>query len=188
MLSLGGIITKIGRLLHQWAAVLLILLFLLQIGIVVLRYVFAIGWPWATDLLVYLFSLSVLAPALAVLLGNTSVRVDVFYTGFRSRRKAIIDRLSILLLLVPAMSYTAWQAGGYAVSSWAVLESSPTMGGLPGYFLLKTAVALFFLLMALGGVYLLTKKSPYDYGSEPDSINSNSNNSNEAILPVEEKS
>jgi len=166
MAGLNRALTNAGRILHQGAAILLALMFALQFAGVVLRYAFALGWPWLQDLVIYLFAVSVLAPALVVVLEDASVRVDVFYNGFGARRKAIIDRVSLALLLLPAMAYGCWQSIGFAISSWQLLETSPTMGGMPGYYLLKTAVSIFFFVMATSALLLLLRKSPYDFDKE----------------------
>ncbi|MCP5075588.1 MAG: TRAP transporter small permease subunit [Rhodobacteraceae bacterium] len=146
----------------SWAGALIALLLLAQVVIVALRYVFAIGWPWALDLLVYLFFLSVLLPGLAVLTGNVSVRVDVYYANWSRRRRRTVDRLALLILVVPAMGYAAWNSFGTTVNSWQVLESSPTFGGLPGYFLLKTVLTLYFAMFAVTALIMALRKEPYE--------------------------
>ena len=145
------------------AAVITIAMMLVQILIVIFRYGFAMGVPWALDLAVYLFFLSMIAPALMVLLDNKSVRVDIFYVDFTPSRKGLLDRISLACLLFPSMGYAAWNSVNPMLSSWALLESSPSMGGLPGYFLLKTALFLFFTAMALAALALAFRKQPWDY-------------------------
>lgn len=150
--------------LRAWAGYLVITLLLAQLLIVALRYVFALGWPWAQDLLVYLFFLSVLLPGLRVLTGNSSVRVDVFYASYSAQRRRLTDRLALALLLAPAMGYAAWASLPAVLRSWQVLESSPTFGGLPGYFLLKTALSLYFAAFAAVALALAFRRAPYGGG------------------------
>ena len=45
-----------------------------------------------------------------------------------------------------------WLSVPYAARSWAILERSQEVGGVPLVFLLKTLIPLFALLMALQGV------------------------------------
>ena len=45
-----------------------------------------------------------------------------------------------------------WLSVPYAARSWAILERSQEMGGVPLVFLLKTLIPLFAALMALQGV------------------------------------
>ncbi|PHS19293.1 MAG: hypothetical protein COA78_00070 [Blastopirellula sp.] len=152
----------LSKILQSYAGYLVTLLLLAQVIIVALRYVFAVGWPWALDLLVYLFFLSVLLPGLAVLMGNISVRVDIFYGEWGTKRRRFVDRIALFFLFFPAMGYAAWTSLGITINSWEVLESSPTFGGLPGYFLLKTALTLYFTIFAVIAIVLALRKNPYD--------------------------
>jgi TRAP-type mannitol/chloroaromatic compound transport system permease small subunit len=148
------------------AGVLVVALMFVQVTVVSLRYVFALGWTWALDLLVYLFFAAVILPGLAVLLGNNSVRVDVFYAGWTTARRRLMDRLALLVLFVPVMAYSAWASLGPMLGSWRVLEASPTFGGLPGYFLLKTGLTVFFALLALAGLLMALRDDPYNERSK----------------------
>ena len=143
------------------AGYLIVALLLAQVVIVALRYVFSIGYPWALDFLVYLFCLSVLLPGLAVVVGNVGVRVDIFYSSWSKPRRRLVDRIALLVLFFPSMAYAAWTSIGTTVKSWEVLESSPTYGGLPGYFLLKTGVTLYFAAFAICALVLAFRKAPY---------------------------
>ena len=163
---MGQGITRIVNILKSGGGYCIIALLLAQTLVVALRYVFSFGWPWALDLLVYLFFLSVVFPGLAVLFGNVSVRVDVFYAGWSARRRHLVDRIALLGLLAPAMGYAAWTSWGTTRRSWAVLESSPTYGGLPGYFLLKTCLTALFAGLAIGAVILALRADPYGTAAE----------------------
>ncbi|MCM2560763.1 TRAP transporter small permease subunit [Lutimaribacter sp. EGI FJ00015] len=143
------------------AAFAVISLLFAQIVIVALRYVFSIGAPWATDLLTYLFFFIVSLPLAAVLLYDESVRVDVFNQRFPPAMRRVIDRIALLGLLFPAMSWAAWKAVPMVQTSWRVLESSPTLGGLPGFFILKTITALVFVTLAVVSLILGLRPSLY---------------------------
>jgi TRAP-type mannitol/chloroaromatic compound transport system permease small subunit len=132
-----------------------------QIIVVALRYVFSLGWPWAFDFLVYCFFVSALLPALFVLIRDVSVRVDVFYNRWADENRRRIDRLALLVILFPSMAYAGWASLGATVRSWTVLESSPTYGGLPGYFILKTLLSLVFLVLATVAVFMALRRAPY---------------------------
>ncbi|WP_370269875.1 TRAP transporter small permease subunit [Nioella sp.] len=146
------------------AAFAVVALLMVQIVIVALRYVFSLGAPWATDLLTYLFFLIVSLPLVGVILNNESVRVDVFSGRFPPRLRRGIDRVALLGLLFPASAWAAWNAVPMVRTSWRVLESSPTLGGLPGFFVLKTVTALVFAALAL--VALIVGLRPGLYGKE----------------------
>lgn len=152
---------KLADRLADAAGLLLGFLLLLQIVVVAFRYVFAIGRPWATDLLTYVYCVAILLPGILVLVANLSVRVDVFYAQWGPRRRALVDRIALLVLFVPAMGYATYASWAPTLSSWHTLEGSPTYGGLPGFFLLKTGLTLFLGSLALTGLVLGLRRSPY---------------------------
>lgn len=152
---------RVAAVLEGAAAVLLIALLLIQVLIVALRYVFAYGTPWSLDLLTYLFFLATIAPAPALLIADGSVRVDVFYDRWSGKRRALADRTALLCLLFPAMAWAAFASLPETLSSFRVLEASPSVGGLPGYFLLKGAMSAFFFSLALTALVLGLKRRPY---------------------------
>lgn len=156
------LLTHLARMFRSWAGATIVVLLLVQTVVVALRYVFAMGWPWMPDLLIYLFYFSVLLPALMVLIADETVRVDVFYANWNPRRRRIIDRIALLFLFFPAMAYAAWASFGSTLNSWRVLEASPTFGGLPGYFLLKTALTLSFMLLAVAALVMALRKTPFE--------------------------
>ncbi len=145
------------------AGALIIAMVVVQLVIVVLRYVFFFGVTWGLDLLVYLFLISSLLPLFLVVLENRSVRVDVLYQGYPSILKAVVDRVGLAVLLFPVMAYTAYVSFAPTLNSWKLLESSPTLGGLPGYFLLKTVMLITFSGLTLIAFILVLRSRPWDY-------------------------
>ena len=57
-----------------------------------------------------------------------------------------------MLLLLPTCVFVFWSSLDYVANSWSVTEASREAGGLPGLFLLKTAIPLTALLLAAQGV------------------------------------
>lgn len=145
------------------AGLLIILLMLTQFVIVIFRYLFAIGVSWGLDLLSYLFMVASLLPLIQVIITNLNVRVDIFYQDYQVETKSRLDRLALALLIVPVCAYTAYISWPSVANSWRLFESSPTLGGLPGYFLLKTLQLLTFTCLALAAFSLSTRKQPWDY-------------------------
>ena len=166
MRHLSVLAAKIASELEWFGGVCLLTLFFAQIIVVTLRYALSTGAPWAQDLLIYAFMLSVVAPVLGVILSNSSVRVDIFYASFPEHLKAWLDRVGLGLLIFPAFSFAFYNSLGSTIPSWRMLESSPTMGGLPGYFLLKAALSGFFLIVALSAGLLALKSRPYAKSGE----------------------
>lgn len=158
--------TRIAGTMRSLGGLVVILLLLAQLAVVTLRYIFSLGWPWALDLLVYCFFLAGVFPLLFVLIMNVSIRVDIFYSSWSKERCALVDRFALGLLLCPSMAYGFWSSLGSTVRSWQVLETTATFGGLPGLFLLKSALTAAFGLLALFAGALACKHFPYGTGQE----------------------
>ncbi|MCT7377908.1 TRAP transporter small permease subunit [Chelativorans salis] len=155
------LIASVAETMRTVAGSVVLLLMFAQVVVVALRYVFSLGWPWALDLLVYCFLFSALLPALFVLIRNVSVRVDVFYSRWPDERRRLVDRIALLVLLFPSMAYACWASLPITLRSWRVLETSPTYGGLPGYFLLKSVLSLVFFALAVAAFVMALRRVPY---------------------------
>jgi TRAP-type mannitol/chloroaromatic compound transport system permease small subunit len=120
--------------------------------VVVLRYVFNIGWIALQESVVYLHGLVFLLGIGYTLKHDKHVRVDIFYREMQPRTQALVNLLGTLVLLFPTGLFLLWISWGYVVESWIVLEGSREAGGLPGVFLLKTVILLMAVLLLLQGV------------------------------------
>ncbi|MBI4183791.1 MAG: TRAP transporter small permease subunit [Proteobacteria bacterium] len=122
--------------------------------VVVLRYVFSIGFIWMQESYVWLHGVVFMVGAGYTLLHEGHVRVDIFYRPAGRRFKAWVDLLGSLFLLLPVVAMTAAVSLPYVRESWIRLETSREAGGLPGLFLLKSVLLVFCLLVALQGLSL----------------------------------
>lgn len=161
MRIISNSLTSLGEHMLRLSGLVLIFMLLLQIIIVALRYGFAIGTPWAQDLVTYSFCFTALLPTLAVITGNTSVRVDIFYSDMPRRWQSRIDRVALFFFLAPALSYGALRSLDSTIISWKLLEASPTYGGMPGYYILKSLLTLCLFLIALAALVQSIDQDPY---------------------------
>ncbi len=129
-------------------------LVLITFVVVILRYVFSIGWVWLQESYVWVHGIVFMLGAGYTLLHNGHVRVDVFYRPAGLRYKAIVDVLGTFLLLLPMVILVFAMGFGYVASSWSMLEESREAGGMPGLFLLKTVILVFCVLTGLQGLSL----------------------------------
>jgi TRAP-type mannitol/chloroaromatic compound transport system permease small subunit len=125
---------------------------LTQFVVVVLRYALGIGSIWLSESIVYGHAALFMLAAAWTLRENGHVRVDVFYADASPRRKALVDLVGALLLLIPFALTLGWLSLPYVARSWEVLERSREASGLPAVFLLKSLIPLFALLLALQGL------------------------------------
>ena len=74
---------------------------LLQFAVVVMRYVFGVGFIFMQEGVIYLHAALFMLGAGYTLLHGGHVRVDIFYRDAAPPRKALIDLLGVILFLVP---------------------------------------------------------------------------------------
>jgi TRAP-type mannitol/chloroaromatic compound transport system permease small subunit len=130
----------------------LVAMVLVQVTVVLMRYVFGVGSIWLTEAIVYAHATLFMAAAAWTLQRGGHVRVDIFYADASPRARAIVDLAGALLLLLPFCAVLAWLSLPYVARSWAILERSREASGLPLVFLLKTLIPLFALLLGLQGI------------------------------------
>jgi TRAP-type mannitol/chloroaromatic compound transport system permease small subunit len=152
MHDVAAFIDRLTSAIGRSVAWLALAIVLLQFALVVARYVLGFGSIWLTETVIYAHATLFMLAAAWTLQAGGHVRVDVFYADATPRRRALIDLLGALLLLLPFMLVLLWLSAPFAARSWAVLERSQETSGLPLVFLLKSIVPLFAVLMALQGV------------------------------------
>ena len=132
--------------------VLLAILFLAQLSIVVLRYAFGMGFLELQDVVNYGFALLVMLGLPVAFASDSHVRVDIFRgrQGATARRRT--DIFAVFCLLVPVFAMTLWLVMPQIVYSWSIREGAVETGGLPGFFLVKTAVPVACALLILHGL------------------------------------
>ncbi|WP_430460597.1 TRAP transporter small permease subunit [Thalassolituus sp. LLYu03] len=133
----------------RWLALFMVLI---SCAVVILRYSFDMPSIALQEAVMYLHaSLFMLGSAYTWQQGG-HVRVDVFYRNWSPARQALVDRLGILLLLVPFCLFMLWISWEYVATAWAIGEKSPESGGLPLVFLLKTLILALPALMLVQAV------------------------------------
>jgi TRAP-type mannitol/chloroaromatic compound transport system permease small subunit len=155
--ALAAFVRTIDRLndaIGRSVAWLTLAMVLIVFAVVVLRYVYAIGWVWMQESYVWLHGIVFMVGAGYTLLHNGHVRIDIIYRPAGERYKALIDLFGSLLLLLPVVLVIFLVSFDYVASSWVKLEESREAGGLPGLFLLKTVIPLFCVLLGLQGLAL----------------------------------
>ena len=117
--------------------------------VVALRYVFDTGAIFLQESVVYLHGAALLAGLAYALKHDAHVRVDVLYSRLAPRARGWVNALGHALFLMPLAVAIIVLSWGYVADSWAVLEGSQEVGGVPAVFLLKTLIPLAALLLLL---------------------------------------
>src|SRR5690606_12459081 len=92
--------------------------------IVVLRYAFDVGWIWMQEGAVWLHALVFMLAAAYTLKHDEHVRVDILYRRLSRKRRALVDVLGILLLLLPVSIFILAVSWDYVETSWRIREGS----------------------------------------------------------------
>ena len=130
----------------SWLTLLMVIVTFI---VVVLRYVFDIGWIALQESVTYMHAMVFLVGASWAMQQEAHVRVDIFYSRFSPRTKAWIDLGGSLLMLLPVMIFVAWISWAYVIDSWGVFEGSREAGGLPAVFLLKSLILVMAVMLIL---------------------------------------
>lgn len=139
---------RLGRI-AAWSSVLMVLV---TCYIVVTRYVFNIGSIAVQESVLYLNALLFMLCAGFTLKHNGHVRVDVLYGKASGRRKAIVDLIGSVLLLLPVCIFIFIISWPYVLTAWSIKEQSGDPGGLTIVYLLKTMILLLAAVLILQGI------------------------------------
>jgi TRAP-type mannitol/chloroaromatic compound transport system permease small subunit len=122
--------------------------------IVLLRYVFDIGWIWMQESIVWMHAAVFMLAAAYTLRCGEHVRVDIFYRTLSPRGRAIVDIAGTVFLLLPMMLFLIVTSIDYVAVSWDIQEGSREAGGLPYPFvpLLKSLIPVTAALVIVQGV------------------------------------
>ena len=127
--------------------------------VVVLRYVFDLGFIWLQESVVWMHAAVFMLGAAFTLERNEHVRVDIFYRELDPRRQAIVDIAGVVVLLLPLCGFIFWSAWDFVSISWSIREASRESGGLPYPMipLLKSIILVMPTLVALQGISILLR-------------------------------
>ena len=134
-------------------------LVLSEIAIVLLRYIYGVGFLQLQDFASYSFASLVVLGIPYAMVEDAHVRVDVFRERQTLVRRQAVDRAAVVLLLLPVFLLTLVSVWPDMLYSWSILEGSRETGGLPGLFLVKTTLPLACVLMLLQGMVLVMRRN-----------------------------
>jgi TRAP-type mannitol/chloroaromatic compound transport system permease small subunit len=157
--SISVVIDIINRKIGEWVSYFTFLMAAITFVVVILRYGFNLGWIAMQESVVYLHAAVFLLGSAYTLQHDGHVRVDVFYRRFSEKRRALVNLLGTLFLLVPVMVFITVVSWHYVLESWQTLEGSMESGGLPFLYVLKSFILLFSVTMLLQGISEVIKQS-----------------------------
>ena len=146
------IINLINRVIGETVSWLTLLMVLVTVLVVVLRYGFNIGFIWMQESVRFMYAAVFLLCAGYTLFKDKHVRVDVLYLSLSERKKAIVDLLGSIFLLLPVCFVIFYYSWSYVLNSWEQLEGSIEERGLHLVFLMKTFIWLFAILVSMQSI------------------------------------
>ena len=151
-----NLIDRFSRTTGRVTAWLTLFMVLTTFVIVVMRYAFDVGLIWVQESVTWMHAMVFMIGAAYTLQHEDHVRVDIFYREMSARRRAWVDVLGVVVLLLPMCGFLAIKAWGFVEVSWSLREASRESGGLPYPLLplLKTVLVLMPAAVALQGVSL----------------------------------
>ena len=166
-------VDRLNDLVGRAVSWLTLLMVLTTLTVVVLRYLFNIGFIWLQESYVWMHGVVFMVGAGYTLLHDGHVRVDVIYRPRSPRYKAWVDLFGSLFLLMPVTIIVAHVATPYVFDSWGRFEASREAGGMPALYLLKTVILVFCTLVLLQGLslagrsYLVLRRDPvFEYEAQ----------------------
>lgn len=142
LLAIVELITALNRRIGQVCAWLTLFLVFGTATVVLMRYAFGVGAIALQESVMYAHALTFMGTAAWALQRNAHVRVDIFYQDFSPRKKATVNALGNLFLLLPVCLFLAWNSWAYVMHSWAIMEKSGEAGGLTYVYLQKSIILL----------------------------------------------
>ena len=139
------------------ACTAMILLLLNVFFDVIMRYAFNDVSIGMQELEWHLFSCMFLLGIPYAMQGNTHVRVDIFYDRWHDVRKAWVNLMGSLLLVLPFISIVAYYSISFAFEAYDMGEGSGDPGGLPHRWIIKSIIPISFILMDIASLGMITQ-------------------------------
>jgi len=156
LVSLADAFSDLSGRAIAWLTLLMVVVTFL---VVVLRYLFDLGWIWLQESVTWMHAAVLMLGAAYTLRHEEHVRVDVFYRNRDARGRAWVDIFGSLCFLLPMCTFLLWSSLDYVSASWQLRETSQEAGGLqyPLVPLMKTLIPIAALLLIMQGLADLTR-------------------------------
>ena len=155
--QLSYTLDRISKYAGYLAAILVVLLSLLVVYDATMRYLFSAGSIALQELEWHLFDVVFLLGLSYALKHDKHVRVDIFFERYSPNTRAIVQMLSMLLLVIPFSLLFLNDALSMTLQSYLQNEVSSDPGGLTHRWLIKAMLVLAFVLLIIQALSELLK-------------------------------
>ena len=159
LIKISSLFDKINEFVGKNISWFIILMVIVQLAIVMSRYIYGIGFLKLQELLIYLHGSLFTLAAGYTLLKDEHVRVDLIYREASQKYKSLINIFGSLIFLIPFCLLTFSTSLPYVKRSWKILEGSPETSGLNAVFILKTVLIIFPILLLLQSFSIIIRSS-----------------------------
>lgn len=145
----------------------------LLVVVVVISRQLGVGSIALQEAITYLHALLFMLGLAFALKRQAHVRVDIFYRNYSERRKALVDVIGGVLLLLPFCVLVLVSSWDYVMASWTIRESSSETEGIAAVYLLKTLMLIMPVTLAVQGIAeilsgILVLKNPSSTDQNPN--------------------
>ena len=155
--KIAGGIDEFNQLILRLVSWLALFMVLVQIFVVIMRYVFGTGSIQLQESIIYMHGILFMLAAAGTLLADDHVRVDIFYRSISRKKQAVVNLFGCLVFLIPFCLLIIYTAQDYVSLAWRVREGSRETGGIQAVYLLKTIIPVMAGLLFLQAISLLLK-------------------------------
>lgn len=146
------------RLIGRSAAWLILATVLICAGVALARYLLGFGRIWLQELYVVCFAVCFMLVAPYAYATDSHIRIEILHQHWSQHTRAWVEIVGCVVFLVPWLLLILWSSLPFVRLSWRVLEPSAQPGGLPGLFLIKSAIPVFAALMLLQALAVIGRK------------------------------
>jgi TRAP-type mannitol/chloroaromatic compound transport system permease small subunit len=153
----------------SWLWVVLIVLIVVNVA---LRYIIGTNFIAMEEMQWHLYAVGFLMALSFAILYDGHVRVDVVAERLHPRRRAWIEFLGIVLLILPFVYIVIMYAIPFVERSWRIGEVSAAPGGLPYRWLIKSFIIVGFAFIGIAAFARLLRVTAFLFGwPEPKNHN-----------------
>lgn len=138
----------IGKII-SWLVLVVIFILVYEI---VSRTIFGNVVPWARDMSYILGGSAILLGTAMALKNNKHVRVDIFYERLSEKKKAILDIVLGIIILIPLVVIGLIDSVDSAFLSWSRNEHDATGNWRVPIYPLKFVICIMFLILLIQGL------------------------------------
>ena len=113
------------------------------------RYLFHGGSVALQELEWHIFDVIFLVGLSWTLQSDEHVRVDIFYSKFSAKTKAVVNLVSMLFLVIPFSALVVYMSSNFIYLSFLQDEISSDPGGLKYRYIIKAFISFGFVLLTL---------------------------------------